>query len=429
MNGNPFYVAPGNDFSGGLQGLGAIAGQFREEREKKTRADEVKSAVTQAFQSGDPNAMAEVAIQYPEAQQTLQQLYGFKNDQTKLNALDTYKAVLSNKQNPQAALDAINQRIAYVESQGGDPSTVTLQARDNLQRMIQSGQDTTPFFKAAEMEYAGIASPQEWNAYSAISGGAKDVQQAQYVEGLGYVQQLRNGQVTMAELSPDQQAKVRAALEAQAGRQAEAYGLKTRTGLEVKEELEPGLERLKKEATTTGAGNISRTQDYVNRGVVAAEGIPNIKRAITLLDDVQTGGVDKVSIRARQIFGIEGANEGELSYNMGKAVLSQLKDTFGSAFTAAEGERLEKLEAGLGRSPETNKRILKQALQVMESKAKRGAEAARTLDDEFAAQDIENYLSMELFANEQQGGSGTGNMTPTIAPTSQGGWSMKPLGQ
>ena len=38
MNGNPFYVAPGNDFSNGLQGLGAIAGQFREEREKKAKA-------------------------------------------------------------------------------------------------------------------------------------------------------------------------------------------------------------------------------------------------------------------------------------------------------------------------------------------------------------------------------------------------------
>jgi len=344
--------------------------------------------------------MAEVAIQYPEAQQTLQQLYGFKNDQTKRNALDTYKAVLANKQNPQAALEAINQRIAYVESQGGDPSTVSIKARDNLQQMLQSGQDTTPFFKAAEMEYAGIASPQEWNAYSAISGGAKDVQQAQYVEGLGYVQQLRNGQVTMAELSPDQQAKVRAALESQAGRQVEVYGLKTHAGLEVKGELEPDIARSTKEATEAGGGNVARTQDYVNRGVVAAEGIPNVKRALTLLDEVETGGVDKVAIRAKQIFGIEGADEGELSYNMGKAVLSQLRDTFGSAFTAAEGERLDKLEAGIGRSPETNRRILKQALQVMESKAKRGAEAARKLDDEFAAQDIENYLSMELFAND-----------------------------
>lgn len=172
MNGNPFYVEPGNDFSGGLQGLGAIAGQYRQEREKKSKAEEIKAAVAQAYKSGDPEQMAQVAIQYPEVQQTLQSLYGFRNERTKQNALDTYKSVLANKQNPQAALDAINERIAFVESQGGDPSTVSIQARDNLQKMIQSGQDPSPFFRAAELEYAGIASPQEWQAYSATSGGA-----------------------------------------------------------------------------------------------------------------------------------------------------------------------------------------------------------------------------------------------------------------
>jgi len=227
-------------------------------------------------------------------------------------------------------------------------------------------------------------------------GSESEVQQAQYVEGLGYVQQLRNGQVTMAELSPEQQAKVKQALNAQAGRQAQAYGQKQRAGLLQEADLAPDIEREKTIAKETGAGNIKRTQDYVDRGVTAAEGIPNVRRALSLMDDIQTGGIDKVAIRARQIFGIEGADEGELSYNMGKAVLSQLKDTFGAAFTLKEGERLEQLEAGLGRSPETNRRILAQALQVMESKAKRGADAARELEDEFAAQDIEKYMSMEL---------------------------------
>lgn len=223
-----------------------------------------------------------------------------------------------------------------------------------------------------------------------------NVQQAQYVEGLGYVQQLKNGQVTMAELSPEQQEKVRRALDAQSGRLASAYGQKQRAGLLQQADLAPDIEREKTIAKETGAGNIKRAQDYVDRGVTAAEGIPNVRRALSLMDDIQTGGIDKVAIRARQLFGIEGADEGELSYNMGKAVLSQLKDTFGAAFTLKEGERLEKLEAGLGRSPETNRRILAQALQVMESKAKRGADAARELEDEFAAQDIEKYMSMEL---------------------------------
>lgn len=165
MNGNPFYVEPANP-SQALAGLGAIAGQYRERK----KSEEIKAALSDAYRSGDPNKMAEMAIQYPEARETLQSLYGFKNEQTKRNALDTYKAVLSNKQSPQAALEAINQRIAFVESQGGDPSTVSVKARDQLQQIIESGQDPSAFFKAAEMEYAGIASPQEWNAYSSMSG-------------------------------------------------------------------------------------------------------------------------------------------------------------------------------------------------------------------------------------------------------------------
>ncbi len=75
------------------------------------------------------------------------------------------------------------------------------------------------------------------------SGGQSqtDIQQAQYVEGLGYIQQLRNGQVTMQELTPDQQAKVKQALDAQANRQAQAYGLKVGAGLDVRSEKEPSL--------------------------------------------------------------------------------------------------------------------------------------------------------------------------------------------
>lgn len=165
MNGNPFYVAPA-DYSQGLSGLGAIAGQYRQQK----RMDEIKSALSDAYRSGDPNKIAELTIQYPEARDTLQALYGFRNDETKRNALDTYKTVLTNKQNPAAALDAINKRIAFVESQGGDPSSVTIRARDQLQALVESGQDTGPFFRAAELDYAGIASPQEWSAYAATSG-------------------------------------------------------------------------------------------------------------------------------------------------------------------------------------------------------------------------------------------------------------------
>jgi hypothetical protein len=166
---NPFYVEPAGNYQQALSGLGSVIGNYREEQKRLSRSETAKAAAAEAYKSGDPEKVAAASIEYPEIQQTLQSLYGFKNEQTKRNAMETYKEVLANKNNPQAALNAINSRISFVESQGGDPSSVTLRARDRLQSMLESGQDVSPFFKAAELEYAGIASPQEWKAYSGAS--------------------------------------------------------------------------------------------------------------------------------------------------------------------------------------------------------------------------------------------------------------------
>ena len=163
---------------------------------------------------------------------------------------------------------------------------------------------------------------------------------------------------------------------------------------------DPNLKRELSEAGAGGAargkGNTERSQDFINQGVTSAQALPTIKRSMDLLNSIETGGIDAARIKAKQMFGIESADEGELTYNLGKNVLSQLKDTFGSAFTAAEGERLATLEAGLGRNPESNKRILANALQTMQKKAERGIQAARDNGDEFSASDIESYMKMSL---------------------------------
>jgi len=138
--------------------------------------------------------------------------------------------------------------------------------------------------------------------------------------------------------------------------------------------------------------NIQRKQGFVDTGVEAADSTANIRRAIELLELVDTGGFDSVAFRARQLFGVEGADEGELSANLGRSVLAQLKPIFGAAFTAPEGERLERIEAGFGRSPETNKRLLNSALKIAERSSRRGLAAAEALGDEFAADEIRAAL-------------------------------------
>ncbi len=155
-------------------------------------------------------------------------------------------------------------------------------------------------------------------------------------------------------------------------------------------------------AMETEKGKTGRENEYIDQGASAAQSIPVMKRAISLLDSVESGGIDKAAIAAKQMFGVESANEGELSYLLAKNVLGQLKGTFGAAFTAAEGDRLATIEANLGRSPAANKRIIAQALQIAEKKAKRGIDAAVNTGDDFAASDIEEYMKMDLSPAKQQ---------------------------
>lgn len=150
------------------------------------------------------------------------------------------------------------------------------------------------------------------------------------------------------------------------------------------------------EGTTQGTKQETRAQDIINQGVAAAESTAILRRSIDLLGSIETGGFDNAALRAKQVFGVEGADEGELSNAMGKAVLSQLRETFGAAFTQEEGKRLERIEAGFGKSPATNIRLLKQALRLAERKANRARKLADERGDTAIIEDIDDLLSFDL---------------------------------
>tara|TARA_R110002167_G_scaffold24362_1_gene85789 strand:+ start:292 stop:1662 length:1371 start_codon:yes stop_codon:yes gene_type:complete len=126
----------------------------------------------------------------------------------------------------------------------------------------------------------------------------------------------------------------------------------------------------------------------VTDGKSAARILPTLRRSLVLLDSIKTGGIDNFKIRAKKIFGIEGADEGELSQNLGKAVLSQLRQTFGAAFTEKEGDKLEAIEAGFSKSPEANKRMLNNLLKFTVTFYNQGIAAANDLDDPKTAKSI-----------------------------------------
>jgi len=177
------------------------------------------------------------------------------------------------------------------------------------------------------------------------------------------------------------------------------------------------------------AGGITRTKAQQTRiqvdiddAISAAKGMAVVNRSIKLLDDLKTGGFDAIKVRIKQTLGVESANEAELTANLGKQVLAQLRPIFGSQFTEREGATLTRIEAGFGKSTKGNIRLLNQLKQLIQRSAKRGIAAAKDTDDFRSALDIQDLLEFtlqdvapETITEGAPGGIGAGefNFNPT----------------
>jgi hypothetical protein len=125
----------------------------------------------------------------------------------------------------------------------------------------------------------------------------------------------------------------------------------------------------------------------------AIAGAPQIKRAIELLKTVKTGGIQSAALGAKQFFGVDTAEEGELNSLLGEAVLGDLKRTFGAAFTKEEVNKLTRIRANFGRSSEANIRLLEQALDITEASINRGLKAAVKAGDSDKAKEFIDGLN------------------------------------
>jgi hypothetical protein len=147
---------------------------------------------------------------------------------------------------------------------------------------------------------------------------------------------------------------------------------------------------------TTARAVSTRDQNFIDVGQRQADGTAIIRRGIQLLETIKTGTPESIALAATNLLGITGADETELNANLGKAVLSQLRTTFGAQFTQQEGERLATLEASFGKSTAGNRRLLEQTLRSMERDARRGIDAARRNTDQFSIDEIEQALAFNL---------------------------------
>ena len=77
-------------------------------------------------------------------------------------------------------------------------------------------------------------------------------------------------------------------------------------------------------------------------------------------------------------------------------IFGWLRPIFGAQFTEREGARLDRIEAGFGKSTEGNKRLLRQTLALANAEAERGIKAALASKDFQAAADIQSQMNLDL---------------------------------
>lgn len=159
-----------------------------------------------------------------------------------------------------------------------------------------------------------------------------------------------------------------------------------------------GETRGKKSAQEKVAAN----RTFISDGLAAVDILPIQKRSLELLKTIKTGGIDKAAFQIKQFFGVEGADEAELSTNLARSVLSQLRATFGAQFTEREGDRLDRIENNIGKSSAGNKRLLEQLLKISEREAKRGLRSAKEEGDQVAFDAITEGMDFTFTPEEEK---------------------------
>jgi hypothetical protein len=187
----------------------------------------------------------------------------------------------------------------------------------------------------------------------------------------------------------------------------EVRAQKIQEAMQIEQQQARAVAEAKAGGQATGSGIGERQNDTIARGVEAARSMPILKRSLNLLSEVETGGVDGAIMRFKNATGIESANEAELTANLARNVLSQLRDTFGAQFTEREGKRLERIEAGIGKSTQGNKRILTQLVRMNQMKIAAAMKAAEQAGDAGAIEELERWTNFSLTDDAEAFGAAT----------------------
>lgn len=154
--GNPFYVRPlgGVDLATPLSGLGNVLKTNREEKQRQAQMQEAQEAIRTAIQSGDPQQIAEVSIQYPQFREVIESTMNIAQEGQRNDLKSFSESILAN---PGNARETTLNRLQMLQSQGRD----TTQTEAFLQEVTQNPEMA---IQNVERLYA-LQNPESYNAF------------------------------------------------------------------------------------------------------------------------------------------------------------------------------------------------------------------------------------------------------------------------
>lgn len=335
---NPFYVQPA-DYSQALQGAAGAVDKFGQQQYR----DRARQALQTAVQSGDPVAMRNAALEFPEISETMQQMFNFTNDQTRQVATETYRRALSDPDNAESILSG---GIETVGQLGGTPTTMN-------KDLEMYRRNPEAFFKNARIAFAGM----DPKGYDAAFGGAADTPagtrefQALLKAAKSADPMVRRAARVKLRIDPPASlsAEERIALNKATGQavveQAGAEAAAKEQGkLESQARLLPNIRAQVKEAEAQAASR-GETLSELSRAETALPGLKDMVNKLASLSQVATyTTTGKIRDTLVKEFGF-GSTEGstaraQIESIVDNEILPLLKQTFGAQFTEKEGDRL-----------------------------------------------------------------------------------------
>lgn len=401
---NQFFVQPAQ-FGQGLQQLaGGVerfkAGQAQEqqqmqEQERRQLLQQKMQAVMNP-ETGqvDPKALTDLILTDPDIGGAVRNQLGLVDEQQKTQALNkatSLKQILKTA-SPEQAMQIFQQ-----EGYADDPVFAGL--ADNLQAGDIEG-------AMNELQYgvAAVGGQPALDAFMGLGGQGEDASTRHFNYLLNLAQNGTPEQQRAAriELGTAPRAGISAAERiaqdptvtqqvAQSGAVIEGAkaGAREEAQLEQQLEMKPRIQKAIKEAEQAAASR-GESLSELNRAEAALPGIREVVNKLTTLADVATyteGGKAFDQIVKQLGFGsTEGATaRAQMLSIVDNQVLPLLRDTFGAAFTAAEGERLTKTLMDPDASPETKKAqlnaFIEQKMRDIETKRRVAGEAAEPAAD------------------------------------------------